>query len=177
ESERRDLDLAGLQRAFDDARIHQIVERVVDRAQIRIDLLAHIAGKESEPLARLDRRTRENDAIDLLALEQLHRVGDREPGFAGARRPAAQDHPVAARRGDRGVAAGGARGWGPWAGFAPLESRPRGRGVVAKQRPRRDPQADPPFDAAGAHLAPAFDLLVGPSEPPPRSLHAVARAR
>src|SRR5262245_9223540 len=41
ESERRDLDLAGLQRAFDDARIHQIVERVVDRAQIRIDLLAH----------------------------------------------------------------------------------------------------------------------------------------
>ena len=70
EGERRDLDLAGLQRALDDARVHQVVERVVDRPQIGIDLLAHVAGQEAEPLAGLDRRPRQDDAVDLLALEQ-----------------------------------------------------------------------------------------------------------
>ena len=55
EGERRDLDLAALHGALDDARIHQVEQRVVDRAQIGIDLLAHVAGQEAEPLAGLDR--------------------------------------------------------------------------------------------------------------------------
>src|SRR6478735_725836 len=42
EGERRDLDLAGLERPLDDARVHEIVKRVVDRTEIRIDLLAEI---------------------------------------------------------------------------------------------------------------------------------------
>ena len=90
EGERRDLDLAGLQRALDDARVHQVVERVVDRAQIGIDLLAHVAGQEAEPLAGFDRRPRQDDAVDFLALEQLHGMRDREPGLAGAGRAGAE---------------------------------------------------------------------------------------
>ena len=70
--------------------IHQVVQRVVDRAQIGIDLLAHVAGQEAEPLAGLDRRPRQDDAVDLLALEQLHRLRDREPGLAGAGRAGAE---------------------------------------------------------------------------------------
>ena len=102
EGERRDLDLAGLQRALDDARVHQVVERVVDRAQIGIDLLAHVAGQEAEPLAGLDRRARQDDAVDLLALEQLHRMRDREPGLAGAGRAGAEHQRMAlAARGYR----------------------------------------------------------------------------
>jgi hypothetical protein len=31
ESKRRDFDFAGLQRALDDARIHQVIQRVIDR--------------------------------------------------------------------------------------------------------------------------------------------------
>ena len=46
----------GLQRAFDDARIHQVVERVIDRPQIRIDLFAHVAGQKAKPLAGFHRR-------------------------------------------------------------------------------------------------------------------------
>ena len=84
EGERRDLDFGRLQRALDDARIHQVIERVVDRPQIRIDLFAHVAGQEAEPFAGFDRRPRQDDAVDFLAFEQLHGMGDREPGLAGA---------------------------------------------------------------------------------------------
>ena len=58
EGEWRDLDFAGLHGALDDARIHQIVQRVVDRAQIGIDLFPQIAGQKAEPLAGFDRRPR-----------------------------------------------------------------------------------------------------------------------
>ena len=66
--------------------VHHVVERVVERPQIGIDLLAHVAGQEAEPLAGLDRRPRQDDAVDLPALEQLRGVGDRELGLAGAGR-------------------------------------------------------------------------------------------
>ena len=37
---------------------HQVVQRVVERAQVRIDLLREVAGQEAEPLAGFDRRAR-----------------------------------------------------------------------------------------------------------------------
>ena len=46
-----------------------IVERIIERPEIGIDLLAQIAGQEAEPLAGLDRRARQDDAIDFLAFE------------------------------------------------------------------------------------------------------------
>lgn len=109
EGERRDLDLAGLQRALDDARVHQVVERVVDRAQIGIDLLAEIAGQEAEPLAGFHRRARQDDLVDFLALEQLRGMGNREPGLAGAGGADAEHQLMALQGADVGILCGGAR--------------------------------------------------------------------
>ena len=94
EGERRDLDDAGLQAAVDVARLHEVVERVVDRAQIRVDLVAHVAGQEAEALARLDRRAREDQPLGMALLQQRDRVADREPGLAGAGRPLGEDELV-----------------------------------------------------------------------------------
>ena len=77
----RPLDLVGR---------HHVVERVIERAQIRIDLLLHVAGQEAQPLAGLDRRPRQHDALDHAALQQHRRMGDREIGLAGAGRPDAE---------------------------------------------------------------------------------------
>ncbi len=45
--------------------VHEIVQGIEDRAQIGIDLLAHVAGQEAEPLARLDRRPRQDQPLDV----------------------------------------------------------------------------------------------------------------
>ena len=41
-----------------------VVERVVERAKIGIDLLLHVAGQEAEPLAGLDRGARQDQPVD-----------------------------------------------------------------------------------------------------------------
>jgi hypothetical protein len=69
---------------------HQVVERVVERAQVGIDFLRQVAGQEAEPLAGLDRRPGEHDAADLVALEGIDRAGHREVGLAGAGRADAE---------------------------------------------------------------------------------------
>ena len=69
---------------------HQVVERVVERPQVGIDLLREVAGQEAEPLARFDRRAREHDALHRVALERVDRAGHREVGLAGARRADAE---------------------------------------------------------------------------------------
>ena len=84
EGERRDLDDAGRQVALHLRRRQHVVERVVERAQIGIDLLAHVAGQEAEPLAGFDGGARQDDALDLAALQALGGVGDGEIGLAGA---------------------------------------------------------------------------------------------
>ena len=98
EGERGDFDHAGLQAALDHAPLHEIVERVVDRAQIGIDLVLHVAGQEAEPLARLDRGAREHQPLDDALFEQRDGVADREPGLAGARRPFGEHEFVIAQR-------------------------------------------------------------------------------
>ena len=47
--------------------IHHVVERVVQRTQVRIDLLLQIAGQKAQLLTGLHRRPREDDAADLFA--------------------------------------------------------------------------------------------------------------
>ena len=106
EGEGRDLDHAGLQAALDVARLHEVVERVVDRAQVGIDLLAHVAGQEAEPLAGLDRRARQDQALGLALLEERDRVADGEPGLAGAGRALGEDELVLLERLDVGVLRG-----------------------------------------------------------------------
>ena len=58
--------------------------------QVRVDLLRQGAGQEPEPLAGLDRRAGQHDAVDLLGLERLHRLGHREVRLARARRADAE---------------------------------------------------------------------------------------
>jgi hypothetical protein len=58
--------------------LHHVVERVVERAQVRIDLLREVAGQEAEALARFDGRAHEHDALDLVALERIDRTRPRD---------------------------------------------------------------------------------------------------
>ena len=73
ERERRDLDRPALHVPGEPLGIEHVVERVVQRAQVRIDLREHVAREEPEPLARLDRRPREDDAADLALGERRRR--------------------------------------------------------------------------------------------------------
>ena len=59
-----------------------VVEGVVERAQVRVDLRHQVAGQEAEPLAGLDGGSGEDDPLDLAALQRLDRGGDREVGLA-----------------------------------------------------------------------------------------------
>ena len=175
EGERRDLDLAGLQRALDDAGIHHVEERVVDRPQIGIDLLPHVARQEPETLARFDRRPRQHDAVDLLALEQGDGVRDRKPRLAGAGRAGAEHQRVALERADIGILSGGARPHRTLAQIDLLERRPRGGGIDVEQRALRDRLAHRAFDIAGAQVVPALDLVLQHIEDAARLLDRVAR--
>ncbi len=77
-------------RALDLVAGHHVVERVVERAEIGIDLLLHVAGQEAEALAGLDGRARQDDAVDRAALEQRRGMGDGQIGLAGAGRADAE---------------------------------------------------------------------------------------
>ena len=69
-------------RRLTDLGLEHVVERVVERPQVRVDLGQDVAGQEAEPLAGLDRGPGEDDAVDLLRLERLHRERDREVALA-----------------------------------------------------------------------------------------------
>ena len=176
ESERRDFDLAALQRALDDARVHQVIERVVDRAQIRIDLLAHVAGQEAEPLAGLDRRPRQHDAIDVLALEQLHGVGDRKPGLAGAGRAGGEHQRMALERPHVSVLRRGSRADAALAQIDFLKAVARGRGIEIEQRALRQREADRAVDVALHQFVTALEPLIEAFEHAPGQLAGLVGA-
>src|SRR4051794_17468922 len=86
EGEWRDLDRAALEVLVHALGLEHVVERVEERPQVGVDLGHHVARQEAEPLAGLDGRAREHDAVHLAALERRHRARDREERLAGARR-------------------------------------------------------------------------------------------
>jgi hypothetical protein len=99
EGERRDLDLARLHAMRDLLGRHHVVQRVVERPQIGVDLFLHVAGQEAQPLAGLDRRTRQHDALDLAAQQKHDGHGDREIGLAAAGGSQREHHvPLTQRR-------------------------------------------------------------------------------
>src|SRR6266540_424895 len=100
ERERRDLDDAPVHEPGDDLGLEHVVQRVVQRTEVRIDLGEDVARQEPEPLPGLDGGTREDDAVDLLRLERLHRERDGEIALAGAGGPDAERHRVIADRVD-----------------------------------------------------------------------------
>ena len=96
--QRGDLDGARAHQPRDRLRVEHVVQRVVERPQVRVDLLVERARQEPEALARLHRRAREDDAVDVLGLQRLHGLRHREVGLAGTRRADAEDDRVAVDR-------------------------------------------------------------------------------
>ena len=97
ESQRRNLDLLALKGLLHALIAHQLVQRVVQRPQVRIDLLRHVARQETQALAGLDRRARQDDALHCAALQRIDRAGHRQVGLASAGRSDAEGDVV---RGD-----------------------------------------------------------------------------
>ena len=81
-----DLDGARGHQPRDRIRVEHVVQRVVERAQVRVDLLVQGAGQEPQPLPRLHRRPGQDDPVDLLGLQRLDRLGHGQVGLPGARR-------------------------------------------------------------------------------------------
>jgi hypothetical protein len=68
----------------------EIVQRVVERLHVGIDLFLHVAGQEAEPFARFHRRAAEDDLVHMAVDHLVHGHGNGEVGLAGARRPDAE---------------------------------------------------------------------------------------
>ena len=77
--------------ALDLGRRQDVIERIVQRTQVRIDLLAHVAGQEAEAFAGFDRWPRKYNAFHLPALEALGGVGNSKVGLARACGTQAED--------------------------------------------------------------------------------------
>ena len=103
-----------------------VVERIEDRPQIGVDLLAQIARQKAEPLAGLDRGPRQDDPLDLAGHQQIDRGGDREIGLAGAGGAEPEHQLVLAHRLDVRRPAPAVRG-------AMRRLRVRNAGIVAPQ--------------------------------------------
>ena len=83
----------GERRHFDGAVVHvplelvgaeHVAKRVVQRAQIRVNLVIQRAGQKAEAFAGLHGRAREDDAANLLVLEGTHSLGHGQIRLAGA---------------------------------------------------------------------------------------------
>ncbi len=67
-----------------------LIERVVHRAQIGIDLLRHIAGQKTEALAGFDCRPHQYQAADRLFSQSFHSRSHGQIGLAGTGGPNAE---------------------------------------------------------------------------------------
>ena len=76
------------------------MQRVVERAQVGVDLLVERAGQEAQPLPRLDGGPGEDDPVDLLLLQRPDRLGHGQVGLAGAGGADAEDDGVLVDRVD-----------------------------------------------------------------------------
>ena len=106
ERQRRHLDRLALEQALRALGLDHVVQGVVERAQVRIDLGHQVAGQEAEPLAGLDGGTGEDDPLHLLGLQRLHRHRHRQPALAGTGRAEAERDDVVADGVDVALLAG-----------------------------------------------------------------------
>ena len=175
ERERRDLDHAGLKAAFDHPPVHEVVERVIDRAQVGIDLVAHVAGQEAEPLAGLDRGARQHQPLDQTLLEERDGMADRKPGLAGAGGTFGEHQLMLAQRSEI-VILGGAAGAND-AALARLDDAEAllRRVVAGEQEPLIGALGDDALDVAFARRLTELHSLVEHLEHPARLLARLAR--
>ena len=94
ERQRSDFNVAPFDQAVGPLHIQHVEERIIERPQIRIDLRIHIAGQESQLLARFNRRAGEDDPAHLLRDEERNGLSHREVGLPGARRSDPEDDVV-----------------------------------------------------------------------------------
>ena len=83
--ERREFDCAALKELAGFVETQQVVERVVERSQVGIDLLSKISREEPKAFARFDRRPHQHDALHGIALQRVHRARHGEIGLTRAR--------------------------------------------------------------------------------------------
>jgi len=74
--------------------VNQIEQRVIKRPQVRIDLVLQIAGQKAQPLAGLDRGTREDNAAHLFFEQCIDGHSDGEKAFTSTRDPNTEDEIV-----------------------------------------------------------------------------------
>ncbi len=86
EGQRRDLDLLALERFLHLVGAHQLVQRIVQRAQVGVNFLAQVAGQKTQLLTRFHCRAGQHDALHRAAFERVDRAGHRQIGLAGAGR-------------------------------------------------------------------------------------------
>ena len=111
------LDGAAIEQALRPFGFEQVVEGVVERAQVGVDLGHQVTGQEAEPLARLDGGAGQDDARDLPGLQGVHRLRHGQVRLAGPGRADAERDDVlrngvdvallAGRVGTHRLAAGG----------------------------------------------------------------------
>ena len=92
EGQRSDFDHIALEHLVHALGLQQVVERVVERAQIGVDLFLESAGQEAEALACFDRGAHQHDAANLLGQQGSRSHGDGEIGLARAGGADAEDH-------------------------------------------------------------------------------------
>ena len=85
--QRGDFDRLFLETFLGAFETEQIVERIVQRAKIRIDFLGQIAGQKAETFAGLDGRTGQDNALYGIAFHGIDRTGRGKIGLAGTGRP------------------------------------------------------------------------------------------
>ena len=82
--QRGDFYSAALQPVFDLFRRQHVIKRIVKRAQIGVDLVAHVAWQKAQPLARLHGGARQDQPFDKPALQRCGGEGHGQIGLAGA---------------------------------------------------------------------------------------------
>ena len=92
--QRCDLNGARLHELGDGFGLEHVVQRVVERAQVRVNLLVEGAGQEAQTLAGLHGGAGEDNAVHLVALQRLHSLRHGEVGLTGTRRADTEDHGV-----------------------------------------------------------------------------------
>ena len=80
--ERRNLNEPFFHIALEAFRAHDLIECIVERTQVRVDLALQIAGQKAELLACFDRRSGQNNALHLVIFKSGNRHCHRQVGFA-----------------------------------------------------------------------------------------------
>ena len=88
--ERRNLDAALFEEARYLVKAHQVIERIVKRAQVWVDLLCQVSRQETQPLACFHRRPGQHDALDMVALVGIDGGGNGKVSLAGSGRADAE---------------------------------------------------------------------------------------